>query len=509
MTSRLLSLILTIALASAASAQAPPAVKAGALKGWNVVLITLDATNPARTATYGGNPAVMPYFDSLAKKSLVMQRAYCTTGSTAPSHATMMTGLLPHQHRVYFNGVSLAPTIWWLPEELKKRGYATGGSSLAFFTGNGHGFERGFDTFRAPTADMPHITSNAAARKFFDEPLAALAARKSGPFFAWIHLKGGHAPLAPIAKKHLQPFAPGASTTKLPTKYDDELATPAERQRVEKQWLRYYDANLNEADAELRALMESFRKHGMAKSTLFVITADHGETFDHGILGEHWPSPWESTLRIPLVLYTESGAIPAGRVNDRLVTTTDITPTLLHLLGINDLPPGMEGKNLFGSDKRQTFTAASVSSILYESFEVQAIKLLGDKNAPRATVDKLRSDAADLERTGIFYWAWINRQPSGRVAKLIHFGSSKKKAIAGGPGAVQLYAVTADPSETKDLVSDERSLASAMLKEARTRFPLFGRIGAVEGLTSPNATALTEGLDAEAIARLKALGYLQ
>ncbi|HVR40619.1 MAG TPA: sulfatase [Thermoanaerobaculia bacterium] len=501
---RKLLLILLVALPASARVTVPE----GALKGWNVVLITLDATNPKRIATYGGNPAVMPYLDSLAKQSLVMEHAYCTTGSTAPSHATMMTGVLPHRHRVFYNGLPLAPKVWWLPEELQKRGYVTAASTIAFFMGKAYDFDRGWNTFVAATTEQTPIGSNAGARKLFSEPLASLANRK-GPFFAWVHLKGGHAPLVPIDKKHLSLFAPNASGDKLPAKYDEELANATERRDVEQKWLKYYDANLHEADVQLKALLDSFRAAGLTKNTLFVILADHGESFDHGILDEHWPSPWESTLRIPMLFYAETPGMPKGRINDRLVMTTDLTPTLLYLLGIKDGPQESDGQNIFGANARQTFNAASASSIAYEDFEVQALKLSSDtSDSAKSTMNKLRFDAGELERTGIFYWAYVKRMPDGHIYKLVHFGSSKKRALAGGPGAVQLYDIGADPAEVRDLVSEQRTIASSLLREARTNLPLFGRLGAVEGMTTANPAAMTQGLDKEAIEKLKALGYL-
>src|SRR5688572_33323018 len=72
--------------------------KPGLLKGWNVVLITLDATDPARIGTYGGSPKVMPFLDSLAKTGTVIERAYALTPETAPSHATMFSASHPATH---------------------------------------------------------------------------------------------------------------------------------------------------------------------------------------------------------------------------------------------------------------------------------------------------------------------------------------------------------------------------------------------------------------------------
>ncbi|MGH9421832.1 MAG: sulfatase-like hydrolase/transferase, partial [Thermoanaerobaculia bacterium] len=103
--------------ANDSSAQSP-----ASLHGWNVVLITLDATSAARIGAYGGSPATMPFFDSLAQHGLLVMHAYTVTGSTSPAHATLLSGVLPEKHKVFYNGLPLAPHVFWLPEELQKEG---------------------------------------------------------------------------------------------------------------------------------------------------------------------------------------------------------------------------------------------------------------------------------------------------------------------------------------------------------------------------------------------------
>lgn len=498
------SFLYAIAFGAFVTTAAASTVPAAALKGWNVVLITLDTTNPARLATYGGDPRVMPFLDALAAKGLVVENAYATTGSTAPSHATMLSGALPHEHGVLYNGGGrLAAGRWWMPEELAKRGYFTAGSTVAFFMGKDYGFGRGWSLFTSATVAQTPVPSNDASVGLASPQLDAVAAAGK-PFFAWVHLKGGHDPLVPIGSRFLRNFSPRGSTAIAPKKpAADDLMSSAERASAMRELLRYYDANLLEADDALRKLMEGFKKRGLSARTLFVITADHGESFDHGIVGEHWPSPWQSTLRIPMILYTESGTLPKGRLRDRLVSTADLAPTIMHLLGFPGVYTGREGKNMFGPDARQSMAAASVSSLLYEDYEARAVKLAGDKEGV-AAMQQLRADAAELERTGIFYWAYIKRVPDGSIYKIVHFGNRRNTAGAGG---VQMYNVTRDPRETSDLVSkgEERRLAVSLLNEARARSPFFGRLGT---LTGDNARMM-EGLDAEAIRKLKALGYLQ
>jgi hypothetical protein len=175
----------------------------GSLQGWNVVLITLDATNPARIGAYGGSPRTMPFFDSLARKGRLFMHAYTPTGSTSPAHATLLSGALPERHRVVYNGVPLAPDVFWLPEEFHKLGYVTVASTVAFFLHDLNKLDRGFDHFEYPTgpdsATRPFSSNHVAYQSFKEHCLPMLSPSK--PFFALIHLKGGHTPVVPVAEE--------------------------------------------------------------------------------------------------------------------------------------------------------------------------------------------------------------------------------------------------------------------------------------------------------------------
>jgi arylsulfatase A-like enzyme len=502
-------LIIVVAAVALRLNAATPEIRFGALKGWNVVLITVDTVDPKRIGLYGGDRRVMPFLDSLGAAGLVFDHAYCTTGSTAPSHATLLSGAAEPHHKVLYNGMGLSEKVFWLPEQLRSAGYMTAASTVAFFMGRTYRFGRGWELFTDVTVQQSPVPSNAASVRLFDESLARLREAKR-PFFAWIHLKGGHEPLAPINARYLRTFAPGESPAKAPAAPTaDDLPDVDTQTKIESRLLRYYDANLREADDALRLLFSEFADHNLRQHTLFIVAGDHGESFDHGWYEQHWPSPWQSTLRIPLVFYCDSSPIPRGRVNDRLVTTTDLVPTLLSLLGIQQPSGDADGVNMFGSAVRNTFLARSVSSLLLEDLIGRAAAS-GEK-APDAVRTALRKEASDLDHTAVFYWCLVTRDPNGHIYKLIHFGTGRPQNAMTGPGSVQLYDVTADPEEKRDLVSNGkgRDRAIALLRDARARDPFFGRADLISELLGGDPPAVLRRLDPEALAKLRALGYIQ
>ena len=61
----------------------------------NVLLITLDTTRADRIGCYGYARAETPAIDALAAKGLRFENAFAHVPLTLPSHACMLTGLLP------------------------------------------------------------------------------------------------------------------------------------------------------------------------------------------------------------------------------------------------------------------------------------------------------------------------------------------------------------------------------------------------------------------------------
>ena len=494
-------------LATPAMSAAAPPVPRGVLRGWNIVLITLDATDPARIGAYGGSPRTMPYFDELARNGLLVMNAYTLTGSTAPAHATLFSGLSAAEHGVRSNGLPLAGGVFWLPEMLREQGYVTAGSTVAFFMNRTNGFSRGFDCFEGPAGDDdPMRRSNRAAYRAFEQNcLPMLSAEK--PFFAFIHLKGGHAPLAPVGEAYLRRHSRSLPPDRLPPIPTAEQALLGQDDAALRTSLNaYYDASLSEADDTLRLLFQQFKTRGLTRKTLFIITADHGESFDHGFHGEHWPSPWQSTLRVPLLFHTESGALSRGRISDRLFSHADLVPTLSHLFAfpVANRNSG-EAFNLFGATKRTAVEAASVNVYDYEHY-VREMFAASDEGVAAAW----RKDADDLERRGAFYWSRIEMAPDG-IFKLLHFGATPRSRPAETP--MQLFDLSRDPGEQRDLLRSgggKRTLAAAMLGRARSSDFLFGHFLAdLKPSGEPARDALRRQLDDETIKKLKALGYLQ
>src|SRR5438132_13701944 len=103
-----------------------------AIEPRSIVLVTIDTLRADRLGAYGRTPSITPTMDALAARGVVFERAWTTAPLTVPAHATILTGLLPHQHGMRLNHAPspLPPAkdrrFATLAETLHDRGYATG-----------------------------------------------------------------------------------------------------------------------------------------------------------------------------------------------------------------------------------------------------------------------------------------------------------------------------------------------------------------------------------------------
>ena len=91
--------------------------------------------------------APTPNVARLVKDGLSFSRAYTAIPISAPSYASILSGLPPGRHGLLNNGQKLSGELSLLPELLHELGYRTAGIVSNPFCSASYGFDRGFDTF--------------------------------------------------------------------------------------------------------------------------------------------------------------------------------------------------------------------------------------------------------------------------------------------------------------------------------------------------------------------------
>lgn len=282
----------------------------------NVLLITFDTTRADHVGFVTGKKNITPTLDALAASGTGFTTAIASQPLTAPSHATILTGLYPYHHGLRNNGAYTLPDQQvTLAERLRDAGYDTHAIIAAYVLDSRFGFDQGFagyDDDLSAGSIIGRGEREIGAKQVADKALQWLGVRDAKkPFFLWLHFYDPHAryePPADIAKT-----LPG------------------------------YDGEIHYADRELGRVIAKLREQKQLDDTLVVFTADHGEALgDHGEEG-HGYFVYDSTTRVPL--FFAGPHVPRGRKLSWIASHVDIVPTILDLLG-KPKPSGVDGASL-------------------------------------------------------------------------------------------------------------------------------------------------------------------
>jgi arylsulfatase A-like enzyme/Tfp pilus assembly protein PilF len=284
----------------------------------NLVLVTMDTLRADRLGCYGFRGVETPNVDGVAREGVVFEQATATAPMTLPSHASILTGLIPPHHGIRDNGgFFLGEDKTTLAERMEAAGYATGAFVGAWVLDRRWGLARGFETYsdRFDLSKYKVVNLGTVQKKgdeVMDLALAWLQTVKKRRFFAWIHLYDPHTPYEPP-----EPFA---------SRYRGQP----------------YLGEIAYTDQVVGRLVAWLRASGTWDRTVLVLMADHGES-----LGEHGERThtffvYDATVHVPLIVRTPWG--DRGRT-DAQVASVDVMPTVLDLAGLAP-EPGIDGRSL-------------------------------------------------------------------------------------------------------------------------------------------------------------------
>ena len=290
-----------------------------------VVLITLGNVGANHLGVYGSTRPTSPFFDRLAERGVLFERAITQSPSTLISNVSLLSGLYPAQHGVRSPSHAPSPRIETLPERFSSYGYRTGGFTEGGLAGRHWGFHRGFDEFADPPA-----AGDDAVETTFGRGLDFLRSLAPGDrFFLYLHTASAAAPYEPPPPFDQQGPASDVSPADLRAIDRGFLSPPA----VADHLVASYEAGITYLDGVLESFFAELDRLGLAAETTVIVTSDHGEEFlQHGRLGHFQVYP--EVVHVPLVVLHPD--LPGGRRVGDLVQLMDVAPTLYELA---DLPP--------------------------------------------------------------------------------------------------------------------------------------------------------------------------
>ncbi len=323
----------------------------------NIVLITLDAGRADHLSTYGYARPTTPNLDRLARGGVLFENAVAPSSWTVPSHVSIFTGLLPHQHGSGWFSAS-DQSLWTLARVLKSRGYETAGFTSNYHFGeSGWGLGEGFEFYEDDSSSIRHHLAATVVGHRLLQPLYEhwvkydifdrrdaeqvnrdvfrwLRRRSNRPFLVFINYYDTHDPYQaprPYGRRFGQ-VSEGVLRRFNELVRSPEGFSPEERASI----VNGYDDCLSYLDEEVGQLVQFLTGTSAERNTILIVTSDHGEGFgEHGTYTHPWNLYWP-VLHVPLIFY--GAGVPAGRRIRQTVSTMDIFSTVLNLALVGERP---------------------------------------------------------------------------------------------------------------------------------------------------------------------------
>lgn len=362
----------------------------------NILFLFSDQMKANASHLYGGRQCHTPSLERIARDGVMFRHAFTPHPLCVPARTALMASRFPHSLGTRRNetlmpaGVEHAFKLW------KRAGYRTG------LIGKNHCFEHqedldAFDVWCEITHTGPPEGAANKGMEWFrpmDTILEAHSARRempmknprfgyavtdypledystglvSGqairfieqcrdePFALWVSFPDPHTPYE-APRQYAEMFPP--EEVELPPWRAGEFdASAPERNRVLHEILGVeqddpedvravvgvYQAMTRFVDDAVGWILDAVERLGLRENTIVVFAADHGDfAGEHGMVNKGGVF-YDCLTRVPL-LFSWPGHVPPGEVDESMVNTIDIVPTLLRLQGIEP-PREMQGTPL-------------------------------------------------------------------------------------------------------------------------------------------------------------------
>ena len=456
----------------------------------NVLWVVMDTVRADHLSLYGYSRETTPNLDRFARGATVYRQAKSSANWTLPSHASMFTGLYARAHgaNIFPHGTlpsGLQPKFGTVAELLTSSGYVSmaeiGNSFIVPEYGLAQGFQlfdaRGIVPWAGPrdtylprhlmrrimdqflwTQDFDRVTRRAEDITSNGIRLMDSAREREQPFFLFVNYMDAHEPYVP--PHPYDTIFPGKNRKMTRSHYLRMLNEVIARKRRMTQteyehYVSQYDGAIRYIDDQLARLFARLQQAGVYDKTLIVVTSDHGEAFGERNYVGHRQSLYQDQIFVPLVI--KYPGQHEARTDARVVSNVDLMPTVVAAVGLT-VPKGLHGQDLL-SPVWESNRAVSAEAYLHQGLAI------------------LRPD---------------------HPARQYSIFRDKLKLISNSDGTNELYDLSTDPTERKNIYRVDSTIAKTM------RETLNEWLDEVPMQMQPPKKVNTRTMD-----RLKALGYVQ
>lgn len=329
------------------------------------ILFIVSEDNSEHLGCYGESRVHTPHLDALAAGGVRYTQAYVPYSVCSPSRAAFLTGLYTRQtghiglatHRF-----SMYRDFKTMPAYFKQAGYYTG------FLGKTHiNPERLVEDHIDHRAIRNSNFSKTISIETYAEEAGAVmqkAADRAKPFLLVINYADAH-------RKFVKQSKHGFPTRLVEDEIEPFPWIGSDSSHLRDELRDYFNC-MNRLDEGVGMVLDQLDEVGARDNTLVVYISDHGADFPRGK-----GSIYENGTRIPMIVnYPKS--FPKGKVENGMVSTIDILPTMLQAAGL-PVPEHLPGFALQDIDSGKvpprkyihTFTTGSSPNLLYMQFGIR------------------------------------------------------------------------------------------------------------------------------------------
>lgn len=358
----------------------------------NLLFVFPDQMRAQAMGFMGEDPAITPNLDAFAQEGVALTQAVSNYPVCSPYRGMMLTGQYPHTNGVLANcntngahhGYELSKDARCWSDVLHDNGYSLGyigkwhldspyepyvdtSNNTEEFAWNewtpperrhGFSFWHAYGTY--DNHDHPEYWTTDAPRaqrtrvdQWGPEHEADTAIRfirnKDGahrdvdkPWALVVAMNPPHMPYDRVPQRYLDLYG-DLDSEDLINRPNVAPGDDTSGGRLARRHMKNYLAQVSGVDDQFGRILAALREDGLEEDTIVVFTSDHGNC-----LGSHEEVSknvhYEESMRVPFILRW-TGTI-APREDEFLLSTPDIHPTLLELMGLaGAIPPEVEGSS--------------------------------------------------------------------------------------------------------------------------------------------------------------------
>ncbi|MGM0602001.1 MAG: LTA synthase family protein [Bacillota bacterium] len=321
----------------------------------NIIFVQVESLDEKMIGYKHNGQEITPFLNSLKEENLYFENFYAQkVNGSFDADLSVLTSLYPVNKSYVFKEIEMA-NFESLPKLLKSRGYNTlafHGNVKTFFNRSRAYPDLGFDVFYSEEdfdknnllQDEDDRTLGINDYDFFDQSVNYLT-KAEKPFFAYFITLTSHTPFNFYPKEMVG------------DKFSD----------IDNIFVRDYFRSINFVDKSLEMFFKKLEKNDLMDNTMVVIYADHESEIN---TTEYYSGIGLETIRnikapyhIPLFIVHED---IDPELSGNYGTTTDIAPTVLDILGWENLPQQFVGSSLLLEKEQPLLFLHENPQILYK-----------------------------------------------------------------------------------------------------------------------------------------------